>query len=135
MKSAPPQTPNAPPGAAGGAPGAMPPQASPLSQPQDKRGKETAALTNVQIAISLLEQAISTLGSGSEHGKAVLKALNTLGPLAVKKDTSDLVPAEIMQMVRSLPQAGGGTDIQKQLLAQMKGGAAGGGAPPARPGA
>ena len=99
----------------------MGPQAAPVGQPQDKRGKEAAALTNVQIAISMLEQAISSLGSGSEPGAAVLKALHALGPLAAKKDTSDLVPAEILQMVRGMPQMGGGTDLQQQIMKQMQG--------------
>jgi len=36
-----------------------------------------------------------------------------------KKDTSDLVPAEILQMVKRMPQMGGGTEVQKQLLKQM----------------
>src|SRR5256885_13932051 len=130
MQRQPPQAPGgaaggAPPGGAGGAAGGfqpkpMPPQAAPVSAPQDKKGKEAAALTNVQIAISMLEQAISSLGSGSEPGKAVLKALNILGPMAAKKDTSDLVPAEIMQMVRGMPQMGGGTDLQQQIMKQMQ---------------
>ena len=69
----------------------------------------------------MLEQAISALGSGSEHGAAVLKALHALGPLAAQKDTSDLVPAEILQMVRGMPQMGGGTDLQQQIMKQMQG--------------
>jgi hypothetical protein len=105
-------------------PGAQPPgqspAAAPMSSPQDKRGVKTAAHTNVHIAANMLEQALPAFGSESPEGMKVLQALKILGSLIGKKDSSDLVPAEILQMVKGLPQAGGGTAVQKQIMQMMQ---------------
>ena len=103
----------------GSAPGQKP-GGAPMSTPQDKRGLKAAAQTNVHIAVNMLEEALPAFGSESQEGAKILAALKTLGGLIGKRDTSDLVPAEIMQMVRRLPQMGGGTDVQKQIMKQMQ---------------
>lgn len=107
---------------AGGAGPSSSPAAAPLNQPQEKAGLRAAAQTNVHIAVNMLEEALPAFGTESKEGLAILKALSGLGKLIAKKDSSDLVPAEVLHMVRQLPQAGGGTDIQKMLLQQMNGG-------------
>jgi hypothetical protein len=106
--------------APGGKPPGQGPAAAPLSTPQDKRGLKAAAQTNVHIAVNMLEEALPAFGSESPEGAKVIKALNLLASLVAKKDTSDLVPAEILQMVRRLPQMGGGTGVQQQILKQMQ---------------
>lgn len=105
--------------APGGKPPGEGPAAAPMSTPQDKRGLKAAAHTNLHIATNMLEEALPAFGSESPEGGKIIKALNILASLVAKKDTSDLVPAEILQMVRRLPQMGGGTGIQKQIMQQM----------------
>lgn len=97
----------------------MPPAAAPFATPQEKRGQKATALANVHIALTLLEQAIPDLGSDTPEGMAVIKATQGLAKLAGDHDNSDLVPAEIMQMVKQMPQMGGGTPIQQELMRQM----------------
>ena len=91
-----------------------------MSTPQDKRGLKAAAQTNVHIAVNMLEEALPAFGSESQEGGKILAALKTLSSMVGKRDSSDLVPAEILQMVRQLPQAGGGTDVQRAIMQQMQ---------------
>lgn len=95
------------------------PAASPMSQPQEKRGKQAAALVNLQIAQNMIEQAITVFDSGSPEYDACLKSLTILGKVAGKSEVGDLVPAQIARMVGQLPQAGGGTDMQKMIRQRM----------------
>jgi hypothetical protein len=107
-----------------GGPGAssgQPPGAAPMSGPQDKKGLKAAAATNVHIAVNMLEEALPAFGSESPEGSKILAALKSLSSLVAKRDSSDLVPAEVLQMVRRLPQMGGGTNVQRQILQQMAG--------------
>lgn len=118
------------PGGAGGAGGAKLPQAqapagAPIPKPQDKAGMKAAAGTNIHIAINMLEEALPAFGAESDEGQKIMKALTTLGPLISKKDNSDLVPAEVLQMVRSMPQMGGGTDAQRMIMQMMQNGGRG----------
>jgi len=91
-----------------------------MSTPQDKRGLKAAAHTNIHIAVNMLEEALPAFGSESPEGSKILAALKSLGSLVAKKDTSDLVPAEVLQMVRRMPQMGGGTEVQQQIIKQMQ---------------
>lgn len=98
-----------------------PPRAAPLSQPQNKSGLQAAALTNMHIAVNMLEEALPAFGSESPEGQTILDCLRKLAKHVGKKDTSDLVPAEVMQMVSRLPQMGGGTDVQRKIMQQLQG--------------
>jgi hypothetical protein len=101
------------------APGGMPagpkPAGSPMAKPQEKEGLKEAARVNIHIAMNMLEQALPVFGSESKEGKSVLKILNMLSKEFGQADASDLVPAEVLQMNKSLPQAGGGTEVQRML--------------------
>lgn len=113
----------------------VPPGAAPLAQPQAKRGQQTVAMARVEIAFALLKSALPELGRGSPEHAAVAKVLNSLARITAKRDTSDLVPAQVLQMVRGMPQMGGGTPVQQELMRQMamaRGGGPGGapGGPP-----
>jgi hypothetical protein len=72
-------------------------------------GNQEAARINLSMALDLLEQSLPAFGSGSEEGQKVLSALRTinavLGPR--KNKTNELQQSEILQMLQSLPQAGG----------------------------
>ncbi len=130
------------PPAPGGAPGMPPPGpkpgAAPMAKPQEKEGLKEAARVNIHIAMNMLEQSLPVLGSETKEGKSVLKILSMLAKEFGDSDASDLVPAEILQMNKSLPQAGGGTEVQRMLQQMQKQGGAPGGQPggaPPQPGA
>ena len=90
-----------------------------MASAKPKEGLKAAAHTNVHIAVNMLEEALGAFGSESDEGGTVLKALHTLRKLVGKRDSSDLVPAEIAQMVSRMPQMGGGTDLQRMLHQMM----------------
>ena len=96
--------PGAPQLGAGAAPGG-----SPMSTPQPAQGDKQSAMINVSLAGDLLEQTLPALGSESEEGQVVLQVLQMLSKKFghSKAKTQELVPAELMQLMQSLPQAGG----------------------------
>ena len=104
---------------AGSAPPGQSPAAAPMSKPQDKRGLKAAAGVNLHIATNMLEEALPAYGSESPEGGKILQALKILGGLIGKRDHSDLVPADVLQLYSRLPQMGGGTEIQ-QMLRKMQ---------------
>ena len=94
-----------------------PPMASPMSTPEPKMGNREAAIINLAMAMDLLEQALPDLGSETEEGQKILGAIRTMtGVIGPKKSkTNELQPAEIMQMLQTLPQAGGATAEGKAM--------------------
>jgi len=109
------------------------PAAAPMSKPQNKAGLQAAARVNIHIAQTMLEEALGSFGSETPEGMAVMDCLKKLAKLGAKKDSSDLVPAEMLQMFRQMPQMGGGTDIQKLIQQQMQKPPGAAGAAPAPP--
>jgi hypothetical protein len=109
-----PDTPNA-----GMSDTSAPPMAAPMSTPEPKMGNREASLINIGMAADLLEQALPALGSESPEGQKVLNAIRTvssiLGPRKAK--TNELQQSEILQLLQSLPQAGGGTPEGKAMAA------------------
>lgn len=95
------------------APSAMdtetPPMAAPMSTPEPKMGSKEGALVNISMALDLIEQSLPALGSESDEGKQALNAIKTLsGMLGPRKNkTNELQQSEILQMLQTLPQAGG----------------------------
>jgi hypothetical protein len=104
-----------------------PPGAAGMATPQKKAGDEGAARTNIQISMNMLEQALPVFGSESDEGKVILKALTGLANAFGKDKERDLVPAQIMQLLKAEPSLGGGA-MQKAM--QPQGGGAPGGQPP-----
>jgi hypothetical protein len=98
------------------------PMASPMSTPEPKMGSKEGALVNLSMALDLIQQAIPSLGAESDEGKKamlVAKGLNgILGP--GKPRTDELQPAEIMQLLGSLPKAG---NVTPEVAAVMGPGA------------
>jgi hypothetical protein len=113
-------TPGVGPGAGAVGAGGAKPGASPTPQGQDKKGLKAAAMSNIHIAQNMMEQALTAFEPHDPEYKMILKCLTSMAPHAGKNDSSDLVPAEVMKMVGQLPQMGGGTDVQKMILQQMK---------------
>ena len=93
-----------------GSQGNNPPAAAPMATPQESEGKKQGASAQVQMAIAILEQTLSSFGSGSEEGEAVLKALTTLGHKfgSQREKGRELIPSEIMNLMSTLPQGAGG---------------------------
>lgn len=94
-----------------------PPMPSPMSTPEPKMGNREASLINISMAMDLLEQSLPAIGSETAEGKMVLQAIRTmtniLGPKKAK--TAELQPAEILQMLQTLPQAGGASPEAKVM--------------------
>lgn len=105
------------------------PGGTPMAKPQEKEGLKEAARVNIHISMNMLEQALPVFGSESKEGKSILKILNMLSKEFGQNDASDLVPAEVLQMNKALPQAGGGTEVQRMLQRMQQQG----GAPAAKP--
>lgn len=95
----------------------VPPNASPMSTPEPKMGSKEAALINISMAMDLIEQSLPAIGADSAEGQKVMSAIealtNVLGPR--KGQVGELQQSEILQMLQSLPQAGGATPEQKAL--------------------
>ena len=131
--------PPAPQGTTGMSDTSAAPMASPMSTAEPKMGNREAAMINLAMAMDLLEQALPALGSETPEGQKVLGAIRTMtsviGPKKAK--TNELQPAEIMQMLQTLPQAGGATAEGKamQQAPQIPGMSPGGMPPPPPPGA
>lgn len=83
-----------------------PPMASAMSTPEPKLGSKEAANINIQMAMDLLEQSLPALGSESDEGQQIMKSLGSLHKVFGKRESKnkELIPAEIMQMMQSLPQ-------------------------------
>jgi hypothetical protein len=96
-----------------------PPVTAPMATPQPQEGSQQAAMVNMTMAMDLLEASLASFGSESEEGQALLSSLSNLSRKfgASKKKTEGLIPAEIMQMMQTLPQAGGGSPQAKAMNA------------------
>jgi hypothetical protein len=111
-----------PPGEIPGGAGAMsdaetPPMSSPMSTPEPKMGSKEAAMINVGMAMDLLEQSLPALGSESVEGQKALAAIRSLtGLMGPRKNkTNELQQSEILQMLQTLPQAGGASPEGKAM--------------------
>ena len=113
-----------------------PPIAAPMSTPEPKMGSREAAMINIGMALDLIEQSLPALGSDSEEGKKALDAIRVLnGVMGPRKGkTNELQQAEILQMLQSLPQAGGATPEGRAIAqAPIPGMPPAGGAPSPSP--
>jgi len=93
------------------------PMGSPMSTPEPKMGNREAAMINLSMAQDLLEQALPAVGSDSEEGRSILNAISVINKVIgpKKSKTNELQPTEIMQMLQTLPQAGGATAEGKAM--------------------
>lgn len=96
-----------------------PPMSAPMSTPEPQMGNREGAMVNLGLAMDLIQRALPALGSSSPEGVKVLSALRTLtGVIGSKKESIDeLKQSEILQMLQTLPQAGGATPEGKALAA------------------
>ena len=94
-----------------------PPMSAPMSTPEPKMGNREGAMVNLSMAMDLLKQSLPAIGAESEEGKKLLSAIRTItGVLGPKQDqASALQSSEILQMLQTLPQAGGATPEGKAM--------------------
>ncbi len=99
------------------APSNTPPPGGPMATPQPKEGVTQAAMVNMSMVFQLLEQSLPAFGSQSEEGKAILSALKTLTNKfgSSRQSANSLIPAELMQLVQSIPGMGGGSPAAKAM--------------------
>ena len=88
-----------------------PPMGAPMSTPEPKLGNKEGALVNIGIVIDMLEQSLPAFGADSQEGKVVMDAISKLNKMlgGRKSSVNELQQAEIMQLMQTLPQAGGAT--------------------------
>lgn len=92
------------------------PKGAPMSNEVPKEGDKLAAKNQVTVAMTMLEQALMALGSHSEEGRVVMDTLMKLSKYFHKQENNELVPAQLMSMMQSMPQVGGGTPEQMALM-------------------
>jgi len=104
------------------------------TEPAVKMGSKEGAMINIGMAVDLLEQSLPALGSESPEGQKALAAIRQLSGLMGprKNKTNELQQSEILQMLQTLPQAGGASPEAKAMSAAPIPGMppAGGGMPP-----
>ena len=98
-----------PPPGTGDAPGGgiMPPVSAPMSAPQDNAGEKQTGMSQVQMAMDILERTLPLFGTESEEGSAVIDVLGKLGKQfggAQRAKSKEMIPSEIMNLVASLPK-------------------------------
>lgn len=94
-----------------------------MAQPAQNEGSRQMAMVQVETAMQMLEQALPGLGSTSEEGRVVLRAMSSLSTKFNRAKAQELVPAQIAQMAQSQQQS----PLASMLAAQAPG--APGGAP------
>jgi hypothetical protein len=88
-----------------------------MSTPEPKMGSKEGAMINIGMAMDLLEQSLPALGSESPEGQKALAAIRSLSGLMGprKNKTNELQQSEILQMLQTLPQAGGASPEAKAM--------------------
>ena len=93
------------------------PMASPMSTPEPQKGEQEQAKLNIMMALDMLQQALGVFGMESEEGKmlerVVMDITKQFGEREAK--TRELMPAEIMNLIQTLPQAGGASAGQRAI--------------------
>jgi hypothetical protein len=92
-----------------------PPMASPMSTPEEKRGEQEKARLNVMMALDMLQAAFGAFDAESPEGKTIEKVIGEIARRFGEREseTRQLIPTEILQMIQTLPQAGGATPGQR----------------------
>lgn len=108
------QTPELPGGGQAG------PAGAPINAPQKKDGARETARVQVHIGMNMLEQALPAFGSESKEGKVLLATLSKLANAFGDTNATDLIPAQLKEMMQSDPRMGGGNPQQQKLMQMMQ---------------
>lgn len=98
---------------------------APVTGPTPNKGFEAAALKRVGLVVKMLTEILPMAGAGSDVGKDILKALNTL---AKHVPSGSVTPADEKAEVERRSMANTQNNQQMQALRQSQ-------QPPAQPGA
>ena len=95
------------------------PMPSPMTTPEPKSGEMEQARLNVMMALDMLQNALMAFGMQSEEGMALQEAVKKItGKFGEREsETRQLMPAEIMNLIQTLPQAGGATPEARAVAA------------------
>lgn len=96
-----------------------PPMSSPMSTPEPAMGSKEGAMVNISLAVDLMKRSLPGIGADSAEGRKVLAAMKSLmSVVGERKDSAEeLKQSEILQMLQSLPQAGGQSPEGKAMAA------------------
>ena len=91
--------------AAGPNAGPSGPAGAPMASPKVPEGQREAAMATVGTCLDQLELVLSKLGTETEEGQAVMKALTSLGKVFGdhRSRMQELAPAQMLQMMQRLP--------------------------------
>ena len=95
------------------------PMPSPMTTPEPKSGEMEQARLNVMMALDMLQSALQAFGMQSPEGMALQDAVKKItGKFGEREsETRQLMPAEIMNLIQTLPQAGGATPEARAVAA------------------
>ena len=92
-----------------------PPMGAAMSTPEPTMGSREGAMINLSMALDLIEQALPALGPDGQKLMQTVRGLNQIiGPR--KGKTNELQQSEILQMMQSLPQAGGASPERRAMM-------------------
>ncbi len=98
-----------------------------MTMPTMNKGLQAAALAQVQWAVRLLEKSLPLIGSGTEPGKDIMKAITALTKHVPPGSTSPGVEqSSLQQMMMQQKQ-------EQPEIARLRAMGGGGGAPPPQP--
>jgi hypothetical protein len=94
------------------------PMASPMSTPEPQNGNQEQARLNIMMALDMLQQALGVFGMESPEGKALERVVTDITKQFGEREskTRELMPAEIINLIQTLPQAGGATPGQRSVM-------------------
>lgn len=93
------------------------PGGAPMTTPQPAAGDRQDGMVIVSLAGDLLEQALGKVGHETEDGRVILDVLGKLSKAFghTKPKSQELMPAELMQLMQSIPQAGAMSPAAKAM--------------------
>lgn len=95
------------------------PMASPMTTPEPQEGNMEEARLNIMMALDLLQNASQSFPPETPEGAALQKVVGDITREFGQRESStrELMPAEIMNLVQTLPQAGGASP-EARVIAQ-----------------
>ena len=93
------------------------PMPSPMSTPEPQAGNMEQARLNVMMALDMLQEALKTFGTASKEGEMLAKVVGDITTQFGEREgeTRQLMPAEVMQLISTLPQAGGASPAARAV--------------------